>query len=339
MAVNHFHLLTSGSTVDGTSYVTASITPTTNRLVLAAVYSQITTGAPVIPTLTGNGLTWVQVDTDIDGANERRVTVFRALGASPTAGAVTISFGAETQLGCLWSISEYSGIDTSGTNGSGALVQSTTGKQTATTLTLTLGAFGSVNNSTYGAFGENQQSTFTAGTNFTLIGQAIHSTPSGGIVSEFRQANDTTVDITASVSGRLVGIAAEIKAAPTGGATVTPATIATTTALPQATPFTGSPPPSSGLQYVNSANGSDTGGTNVTATFAAAPASGNLLVAVASVHDLASTAWDTPAGWTAAVSATSVSTDLIGTKMFYRLAPGAVTAFTFSTSTLSLIHI
>src|SRR5438045_278206 len=120
--------ITSGNTTNATSAATTSITPVANRLYLMNVISRtaITTD-PNQPTATGAGLTWVvekSVVYDNTGASRKRLTVFRALGPSPSAGALTIDFGAQTQTNIAWIIDEFTGADTSGTNGSGAVVQS-----------------------------------------------------------------------------------------------------------------------------------------------------------------------------------------------------------------------
>lgn len=138
------HLATSGNTTDGTTFATAAISPSPDRLVLAAVVSH-TNNALSSPSLTGNGLTYVEVEhKDIDA--NRRVTLYRAMG-SPSAGAVSIVFGS-VQTSCAWTIVEYGTVDTSGTNGSGAIVgAAVTGVVTAgVTVNATLPAFGDTDN-------------------------------------------------------------------------------------------------------------------------------------------------------------------------------------------------
>lgn len=130
--------LTSGTGTASTSAVTASVAPTGNALVVATFLSSLAAG-PAAPTVTGNGLTWVQVDTSAyHTTNGRRLTAFRAMGASPSAGAITASWGATSQTSFQWSVVECTGVDTSGTNGSGAVAQSasaTSGTGTGTTIT------------------------------------------------------------------------------------------------------------------------------------------------------------------------------------------------------------
>lgn len=209
MAITETNLTSAADTTDASSWTTASITPTGNSLVEAAVASSLLAG-PAAPTLSGNGLTWVQVATRTF-ASTRRITLFRALAASPSSGSVTIDFGGVTQLACAWSISEYAGADTSGTNGSGAIVQSATNFGTSTTPSVTLAAFGSSDNATYGTFSVNNTGGFTVGAGFASVGN-VNVAGLGSLLGEWRADNDTSVDATCT-SGEWGGIAVEIKAA------------------------------------------------------------------------------------------------------------------------------
>lgn len=130
-------LADAGSTTDGASIATASITPLANQVVYAAV-SAFSAVSLQVPTASGCNLTWVAVaNVDLDA--NRKLTVFRAQGASPTAGAVTFDFGGVTQTSFRWSIIQFAGADTSGTNGSGATPQSQTAQVAAgTSLSVTL---------------------------------------------------------------------------------------------------------------------------------------------------------------------------------------------------------
>lgn len=219
MAIAAAHLVTSSSETDATSYETASIDPSDNNLVLAAVYSrEVSSGIPNIPTLSGNGITWVAV-TNVLLQDIHRITVLRGLVASPSAGAVTIDFDGQTQTYCGWSISEFSGINLGGTNGSGAVgnTASNTDENAGTSLTVTLPAFGSADNATYGVMRHSSEAnTITAGTGFTELAET-NNTNLGSFESEFKASNDTSVDWSFASSAGMLGIAVEIKAPIVGG--------------------------------------------------------------------------------------------------------------------------
>lgn len=207
-------LLTSGTDgVDKTDYPTASITPTANRLVLAAV-SGDSGGAQEVPTLAGCGLTWVQVAT-VAGLTHG-ITVFRGLGASPTTGALTATFSA-TQNTVRWSVVEFDGIDTSGTNGSGAVVQSKTATATGTAGTADFdAAFGdATNNATYSAI---QVGTGSAGGVTPEAGFAeLHEASLGGLLETMWRVGEDQTPAPTWVTSRLwTQIVVEIKAAVSG---------------------------------------------------------------------------------------------------------------------------
>lgn len=218
--------LTTGADIDGgSSSTSASISPGANRLVLATIDQRTgITADPNQPTATGNGLTWVVVNSivyDTSSSSRKRVTVLRAMGASPSAGAVTFDFGGQNNTDVHWTIEECTGMDTSGTNGSGAIVQSVTAKDetgSASSLTVTLAGFGSADNATFGGFGVSTETGYAVGSGFTLKGTSNTFAGSSRVISEFRSDNDTSVDIT--MTGSLVGgVAIEVKAA-VAGATI-----------------------------------------------------------------------------------------------------------------------
>lgn len=217
MAVVGSNLTNNVSETDANSYATASVTPTANNLILLTVVNRSGDSVNTKPTATGNGLTWVEiasVNFDIVGTSRRTVTVFRAMGASPSAGAITIDFAGVTQTDCLWSVDQFSGTDTSGTNGSGAIVQSATVIESDGSTLVTLAAFGSADNATFGAFGDSSALVMTVGSGFTQLGRK-NSTNSAGIITEWRADNDTSVDATGSAVDA-GGIGIEIKAAAAG---------------------------------------------------------------------------------------------------------------------------
>src|SRR3990167_7648127 len=216
--------LTSGFDVTtDTTATTASITPTSNNLVLLAVSSNNFFSFDSV-TASGNSLTWVQIaNFDIDSAGTHsQLTLFRAMGASPTSGAVTITFGANKDA-CSWSIVEFSGVDTTGTNGSGAVVQLVTATGDSTALLATLASFSHANNATYGAFSSYHGvgDTITPGSGFTEVHDVVDTTTEySHIQTEWVLANDTTVDATLSSTQNWGAIGVEIKAASSPNVTV-----------------------------------------------------------------------------------------------------------------------
>ena len=206
MAITTNLLTENVDATDLDSYATASITPAGNELILIAVNSFISEGSPAVPAVSGNGLTWVEVATS--GVNDnRRLTVFRALGASPSTGVVTIDFSAVTQQDCKWIISEFANVDTGGSNGANAVVQAVVGSVSTSPHSATLAAFGDAGNATFGAVTINSNNTITPGTGFAEIAERLFN---GVVQQQWRNDNDTTVDATTAAGNGIV-IALELK--------------------------------------------------------------------------------------------------------------------------------
>ncbi len=209
--------LTSGqSSLNAQTQATASIAPGGNRLIIATVMYQRNSGSSAAPTLTGNGLTWVQVlDRQNSGDTNNRITVFRAMGGSPSSGAITIDFGSSLNAHVHWNVSEFINADTSGSNGANAVVQSTFTEQTGSTssIAVTLNAFQDANNATHGV--ACSPTALTKGANFTeLSNNATSSTPDLSAEAEWANNNQTNVNWTyGSTTGAKLAAAIEIKAA------------------------------------------------------------------------------------------------------------------------------
>ena len=210
-------LLTSGaSDTDADSYATASITPPANELIVVDVLNTDTV-TPATPTLSGNGLTWVEIATvtfDTIATPKRRLTRFRSMGASPSAGAITITAASST--GCGWVVSSFSGVDTSGANGSGAVVQSASNSaNAAASLNVALAAFAdAVNNVALGAHATDSTISLVVGAGFTELAEATITLPGSSLQTEYKVGEDTSVDASASAgTPDWGGIAMEIKIA------------------------------------------------------------------------------------------------------------------------------
>lgn len=212
-----FNTLTVFATdTDATSFSTLSVSPAAGKVVLVGVQSTIASGTgPNEPTLSGNSLTWVKVDGIAEtNQNKSRLTVFRGMGVAPTAGVVTANFAGQSQTTCGMVVVELSNTDSSGTNGSGAIVQTNTAQVNGTNsgISVTLSAFSNTNNATMGFFAIDRGIVMTVGSGFTDAGNTGGAASS--LQGEFRNDNDTTVDaswVSGTTRGMIVGI--EIKAA------------------------------------------------------------------------------------------------------------------------------
>jgi len=104
----------------GSSITLTSWTPAANELVLLFVAQR---NEALVPSVSGNGLTWVSVATVDGNQGQNGLAVFRAMGSSPTTGSISVTnvSGFDVAVAC-----RFSGADTSGTNGSGAIDASAT---------------------------------------------------------------------------------------------------------------------------------------------------------------------------------------------------------------------
>lgn len=202
-------LLSNTSTTDGTSVATASHTPVANQVVYAAVGSRAT-ATVVTPTCTGNSLTWVLVGmATCPTSPTTRIAVFRSLGASPTAGATTFDFGVETQTSFVWSIIQFAGADTSGTNGSGATVQSKTAGSSGnvTTLSVTLdSALENAANAMIAFYVTNNNAAHTNDAAFTELSDNAVSSGSANLSVDWAINQTTCAPTWASAAGAVVAI-------------------------------------------------------------------------------------------------------------------------------------
>ncbi len=235
MSITENSLTSNGTGVDASSFTTASITPGASRLVLLSVQSDIFGGAPAVPSISGCSLTWIQVTSIQHNSNNTRITLFRALG-TPSTGAITIDFSGVTQGACNWTVTEYIGVDTTGTNGSGAVGNVATGFGFSTTPQCTLAGNAS-GNATYGTASATNSTTniFSPGTGFTELYEI--NTVGGffddiSIQAEWRSDNVTSVTWTLGSTQGWACIGIEIVAASGGSTnTITPDVLALTTSF------------------------------------------------------------------------------------------------------------
>ena len=212
--ITHALLAAGSNAANLKNYTTASIAPAPNALITVAVRNQRSPAA-ISPTLSGGGMTsWTQVasvDYDSVSVPQGRLTVFRAMSASPGSGPITITFSSSV-ANVDWIVSQWTGVDQSGTNGSGAIGQTGSARGDAVTaLSVPLAAFGNANNVAYGAVGARRNApAITPGSGFTEIAEV---TPGENTLLEAQWAtnlNTIQASIVSAKNAALLGI--EIRA-------------------------------------------------------------------------------------------------------------------------------
>ncbi len=224
-AVSAANKTSGGTTSCTTPKATASITPGADKLILVTVHSALSSGNGAdVATVDGSGvgLSFVQIATQLFSATQgtgkaHRISVFRGMGSSPTAGTISISWP-QNQGRCEWVVDELSGMDTSGTNGSGAIVQSAGNfGSSGQPATVTMGAFGDAGNATFGAAAiVSASQVLDPGTSMTRL---AHTELGWSAATEFATAADNVSPVTmnwsaTSVPWGIIGL--EIKAAGAG---------------------------------------------------------------------------------------------------------------------------
>lgn len=207
--------------VDRSSYTTTTISPGVDTLVIVTVISRRVASAPPAPTLSGCGMTWTQIASQLGASSTARVTMFRSTSVSPGSGcALTASFTGDVQLGAWFFGHEWTNADVTGTNGSNGVVQSVADIEAdadVSTASITLAAFGdAVNNAALGCWYHGSSSAATEGAGFTLSGDQLQDSARRG-TCEYQIGEDTSVDMSWGGSGRAIGIALEIKMEDTAG--------------------------------------------------------------------------------------------------------------------------
>jgi hypothetical protein len=199
-----------GSPSGVSTIITNSVTIAPNALVLVSVAAADSTSLPTVTSITGAGQTWTLVATETDSTPDVMVAVFRALGTGGS-GALTITLSATPQQGSGYSVDQFTGVLTSGTNGSGAVHQAIAANDGGTavptpTITLSTLQTGSV---TFGAFGAGTFNSISAGSGYSLL-----SHPGANVVdflTEVDLAGSTTVSINTSTGNTtFAGVAIEI---------------------------------------------------------------------------------------------------------------------------------
>jgi PKD domain-containing protein/calcineurin-like phosphoesterase family protein len=199
-------------------YSTAAIAPGPNALITVAVLGYSTLATPPIPALSGGGMsTWSMVSTvTFDGAPaSRRLTVFRAMSAQPGNGPLTIVSTGVTLSNMQWIVSQWDGVDVSGVNGAGAVLQAgSTSGAAVNGLTVNLNDFGHPNNVAFGVFGVKKNAVaVTPGLGFTEISEVPSAENSDGDLQAEWAKNLPAIGATwTSLTAGAIGI--EIKVRP-----------------------------------------------------------------------------------------------------------------------------
>lgn len=202
-------LMSGNSAATQSNFVTASVAPDPNQLILLAVSNRGSNSpADLVASVSGNGLTWIQLATLTTGGDTfTRLTLFRAIGASPTPGPITIDFAGLNQTRTTWSVSEFANVDLAGTIPQ--LVTNAT-VNSATSFAVNLGQFQDILDAFYGVFVVNNSQILVPGTGFTLL-DTEQTVGSNSLLTEWGNTSIQAVSASGVLS-KWAAIALEIKA-------------------------------------------------------------------------------------------------------------------------------
>lgn len=297
-------LLASGASgTNAKIYTTASIAPAPNALVTVAVRSRRSSG-PLTPTLSGGGMaSWTpvtSVDYDPVSGSVARLVVFRAMSPTPGSGPLTITYSSSVS-NADWIITQWPGVDESGSNGSGAIGQTGLASGNAVaSLSRMLAPFGDANNVALGVLGaatngpaanpgagfseivettsgENTLLEMEWGTNLNTIQAGLSRTANAALVAiEIRTGSGTGPAVSATLSG----IVAEPSTIAAGGASTIGVTVKDGDGAPMAGITVTLTATGSGNSITQPAGTTDEDG-NVTGTFSSTGAGIHTITAVA----------------------------------------------------------
>jgi hypothetical protein len=205
------------STVLASVFAGASWTPPDGAVVIVFVGNSKAASPDAPTSLGGNGQTWDQIATvsfNTAGSPTRRLTAYRALIASPSAGPLTVTFPSN-QTGCFALVVSITGCKTTGTNGADAVVQvvtnlSDTGDDRSFVV---LADFLNHSNSVLAGFGIDGTVTLVPQSGFTLGTQQAYTAPTHTGNTEWLVTPDALATMTWTGAAKWGGIALEVAAA------------------------------------------------------------------------------------------------------------------------------
>jgi len=210
--------LTSGTAFTVSSgQATASISPTGDRLVIVALgVNDADFELAEDFALSGGGMTtWRLLSAKAHASASCGVVIFAAMQSSPGSGTISITWqGGEVLAALAWSVSEFAGLNTGGSNGSLAIRNFIwqAGGPAATSFVGDLPTFGSANNGAFQAVVHEIAEATATDAQFTEIHDLTESGGSDalGMATAFRADDPTSWGATWATSDSMSGFLVEL---------------------------------------------------------------------------------------------------------------------------------
>lgn len=226
-------VLSCGANVAVSSVTTPPVALVDDALVLVWVASA-TSDPTNLPVVRGGGITWDLVETNVRGAGIRRVSVFRGMPSAAFDGPLTIEFAGQEQQMVGWGIVEHTGVDTSGDNGSRAVVQTATADAIGfqTQAVIRPPSPSRPGNAMVGGFLVGAEDDVRPGSGFIELFEG--GVPNRRMMVLFRSSPGSSVDVSWDGGAHWIGIALELESGAEGvGPAGNPTLLSTSCNSPQ----------------------------------------------------------------------------------------------------------
>lgn len=201
------------SQTDASSYQNTSSTPPTEGLIPLWVFAA-GTGGPHTPTVSGWGITWVQIGATANFGSGRGMSLFFANAEGATPGVVTVDFGGNTQFFCVAAFGPtQTGVDLADLQAAAVQQVSDGDTANATNLTLNLAAASHPDNRVIACFFHVVNESMNARANWTKGDELTGTASNRALITQWREdAYEATASSTWATGSGHGGMAVEIKA-------------------------------------------------------------------------------------------------------------------------------
>lgn len=195
MAIAVSNLETTSSTSDSTTFTTGSVAPAASSIVLVAVSgARLSSAVAQSPsTISGAGMTFVKITESLfhNVIQAHGVSLWWALGANPTSGALTITF-ANSHSSCCWSIVQLTGtkLTNSGLDAIGQFASVTSGGSNVTSLNVSLGSTPASTSASVMGIASSAGSVFNSNGSHSLIARDTEATAASSIGTFYEIGDD-----------------------------------------------------------------------------------------------------------------------------------------------------
>jgi len=193
-------------------YATWSNNYVTTDLFIVVFGTSFAGGTPATVSLSGTGLTWVEIANTLNASGERRMQAFRCVPTSGGSIITTVTYGGTGNQDGSWRTTyQVSGVAIT-SNGADAIAQTGTANGNSADPTITLSALRNSQSAVLFAFtNETNPAAGTAESGWTEIIEGGYATPNtGGYIMKRIQTTDNTPTVT-HASSNWGAIAIELK--------------------------------------------------------------------------------------------------------------------------------